>query len=91
MKRIVRLLMFVATAAVCACANGDTAPLAGLAGTFVLASYNGAALPAYVDPRLGACSSKIVTGSFTADERGHVVFTRAYSTPCTPGAAIGTS
>jgi hypothetical protein len=82
MKRLAKLTLVLATAAVCGCADAGTSPTAGLVGTLVLTSYNGAALPAYVEPRLGACSSMIVAGSLTTADDGHVVFSRSYTTPC---------
>jgi hypothetical protein len=90
MKGFVHLTLVLATAAVCGCADAGTSPTAALVGTFVLASYNGTAVPTYVEPRLGACSSMIVGGSLITAADGHVVFARSYSTPCTPGAPVNT-
>jgi hypothetical protein len=85
MKRLAQFTIAVAAVAACGCANADTAPISSLVGTLVLASYNGSALPAYLEPRLGACSSMIAGGSLTTAADGRVVFSRSYTTPCTPG------
>jgi hypothetical protein len=90
MKRFAQLAIGIATAAGCGGADAGTAPLAGLVGTLDLAAYNGAALPAYVFPNLGACSSMIVGGSLTTTTDGHVVFARSYVTPCTKNASPAT-
>lgn len=82
MKRLGTLTLAAAAAALCGCGDAGTAPSAELVGTFVLVSYNGAALPAYVEPKLGACSSMIVGGSLTTTADGHTVFARSYTTPC---------
>ena len=81
MKRLTNA-MLLATAVMCACADAGTSPTAGLVGTFVLVSYNGAALPAYIEPRLGACSTMIAGGSLTTTDDAHVVFSRSYLAPC---------
>ena len=88
--RLARLTLIVATTAACACADAGTVPPASAVGTFTLASYNGAALPAYVDSRLGPCSVMIVAGSLTAANDGHVEFSRSYSPPCVQGQSVGT-
>jgi hypothetical protein len=88
MKRFAPLPLALAAVFTCGCGTADTAPIRELAGTFVLASYNGEGLPAYVEPRLGKCSSMIVAGSLTVTEGGRVVFERSYTAPCTPGASV---
>jgi hypothetical protein len=90
MKRFAHLTLVVAAAAMSACGDAGTSPTAGLVGTFVLASYNGAAVPTYVEPRLGACSTMIVAGSLTVADDGRVVFSRSYSAPCKAGAPVST-
>ena len=88
MRRLPHVMLAVATFAAIGCQNADTAPIAGLVGTLALTSYNGSALPAYVEPRLGACSSMIVGGSLVTAGDGHVVFSRSYTTPCTTGSPV---
>lgn len=90
MKRFAQLTLGIAAAVVCGCADAGTAPLAALVGTLNLTAYNGAALPAYVDPRLGACGAMIAGGSLTTTSDGHATFSRSYTTPCTTGAPLST-
>jgi hypothetical protein len=90
MKGLAHLTIAIATVAACSCADAGTAPPPALTGTLTLASYNGAALPAYIYPSLGACSSMIVAGSLTTAADGHVVFTRSYTVPCKTGSSAAT-
>jgi hypothetical protein len=83
MKRLALTMLTLAIAAGCAAGDASTGPVPpALEGTFVLTSYNGAELPAYMEPRLGACSSMIVGGALATSNDGHVVFSRSYTTPC---------
>ena len=87
MKRLAHLAFLLAAAA-CGGADAGTGPANGLAGAYTLTSYNGGALPAYLEPGLGPCSSKLVSGSLTGGEGGRIVFTRSYITPCVAGAPV---
>lgn len=83
MNRLALATITLAITAGCAAGDTSTGPVpSALVGTFVLTSYNGTALPAYVEPRLGACSSMIVGGALATTDDGHVVFSRSYTTPC---------
>lgn len=85
MKRFACMTLALAFVA-CSTADDPTSLPPGLTGTFALATYNGGALPAYLEPTLGQCSSMIAGGTLTADATGHVTFSRTYTTPCTKAA-----
>ena len=88
MKRLA-LVMLVAVALGCGSTEPDQNVLGG--ATFVLATFNGGALPAHLIPSLGSCSAMIVSASVSGGDGGRISFTRSTTTPCFAGSPISTS